>query len=439
MQATNNPNSLKRVAMATMIGTAIEYFDNYIYAMAAVLIFNHQFFHASDPLSGQIAALSTLALTFIARPLGAILFGHFGDRLGRKNTFVMSLLVMGISTVVIGLLPTYDRIGIWATILLCLCRIGQGIGLGGEWGGAALVAIENAPKGKRGWYGTFPQLGAPLGLLLANGVFLLITALFGQAAMTDWAWRIPFLSSFVLVAIGLYVRLKLTEATIFIAALNKPKPKALPMVEVIVTHFKPFFLGMLICIAGYVLFYIMIAFSQIYAKSTPTVSEAGYAMGLGFSPQIFTALLMCSAISLAITIAISGKYIDIIGRRIWLIWTTFGVAIFGLALPYFLDNGTTTSLFWFLMIGMGLIGMGYGPLASLLPELFPTHARYSGASLTYNISGLFGASVAAIITLPLNANYGLKGVGIYLTLNAIVSLIGLWFIAETKDKTLNLG
>ena len=436
MQPLNKPNSLKRVAMATMIGTAIEYFDNYIYTMAAVLVFNHQFFHAADPLSGQIAALSTLALTFIARPLGAVLFGHFGDRLGRKNTFVMNLLVMGISTVVIGLLPTYDSIGIWATILLCLCRIGQGIGLGGEWGGAALVAIENAPEGKRGWYGTFPQLGAPLGLLLANGVFLLITVLLGQAAMTDWAWRIPFLSSFVLVAIGLYVRLKLTEAPIFIATLNKPKPKALPMMEVIVTHFKPFFLGMLICMAGYVLFYIMIAFSQIYAKSAPTVSEAGYAMGLGFSPQIFTALLMCSAISLAITIAISGKYIDIVGRRIWLIWTTFGVAIFGLALPYFLDNGTTTSLFWFLMIGMGLIGMGYGPLASFLPELFPTHARYSGASLTYNISGLFGASVAAIITLPLNANYGLKGVGIYLTLNAVLSLIGLWFITETKDKYL---
>ena len=436
MQPLNKPNSLKRVAMATMIGTAIEYFDNYIYTMAAVLVFNHQFFHAADPLSGQIAALSTLALTFIARPLGAVLFGHFGDRLGRKNTFVMNLLVMGISTVVIGLLPTYDSIGIWATILLCLCRIGQGIGLGGEWGGAALVAIENAPEGKRGWYGTFPQLGAPLGLLLANGVFLLITVLLGQAAMTDWAWRIPFLSSFVLVVIGLYVRLKLTEAPIFIAALNQLKPKTLPVMEVIVTHFKPFFLGILICIAGYVLFYIMIAFSQIYAKSAPTVSEAGYAMGLGFSPQIFTALLMCSAISLAITIAISGKYIDIVGRRIWLIGTTFGVAIFGLALPYFLDNGTTTSLFWFLMIGMGLIGMGYGPLASFLPELFPTHARYSGASLTYNISGLFGASVAAIITLPLNANYGLKGVGIYLTLNAVLSLIGLWFITETKDKYL---
>ncbi|OOF41618.1 metabolite transport protein [Rodentibacter mrazii] len=429
-------NSPKRVAMATMIGTAIEYFDNYIYAMAAVLVFNHQFFHATDPLSGQIAALSTLALTFIARPLGAVLFGHFGDRIGRKNTFVMSLLLMGISTVAIGLLPTYDCIGIGATILLCLCRVGQGIGLGGEWGGAALVAVENAPEGKRGWYGTFPQLGAPLGLLLANGVFLLIGGIFGQAAMLDWAWRIPFLSSILLVVIGLYVRLKLTEAPIFLEALNKPQPKRLPMLEVVTTHFKPFFLGMLICIAGYVLFYIMIAFSQIYAKSAPTVSEAGYVMGLGFSPQVFTALLMTSAISLAVTIAASGKYIDKVGRRVWLIWTTVGVAIFGITLPFFLENGTTTSLFWFLVIGMGLIGMGYGPLASFLPELFPTHARYSGASLTYNVAGLFGASVASIIALPLNANYGLKGVGIYLAFNAVLSLIGLWFIHETKDKKL---
>ena len=436
MQPLNKPNSLKRVAMATMIGTAIEYFDNYIYTMAAVLIFNHQFFHAADPLSGQIAALSTLALTFIACPLGAILFGHFGDRFGRKNTFVISLLVMGVSTMVIGLLPTYDSIGIWATLLLCLCRIGQGIGLGGEWGGAALVAIENAPEGKRGWYGTFPQLGAPLGLLLANGAFLLITDILGSAAMTDWAWRIPFLSSSILVVIGLYVRLKLAEAPIFVTALDKPQPKTLPMVEVIITHFKPFFLGMLICIAGYVLFYIIIDFSQIYAKSAPSQSEAGYAMGLGFSPQIFTALLMYSAVSLAISITISGKCIDKIGRRIWLIWTTVAVAIFGLALPYFLENGTTVSLFWFLIIGMGLIGMGYGPLSSFLPELFPTHVRYTGASLTYNIAGLFGASVAAIIALPLNANYGLKGVGIYLTLNAVLSLIGLWFITETRDRQL---
>ena len=254
--------------------------------------------------------------------------------------------------------------------------------------------------------------------------------------MIDWAWRIPFLFSCVLVAVGVFVRLKLTEVPIFLAVLDESKSKTLPMMEVMVNHFKPFFLGILICISGYVLFYIMIAFSQIYAKSAPIISEAGYVMGLGFSPQIFTALLMFSSVSLAITITISGKYIDKVGRRIWLIWTTVGVALFGLVVPYFLENGTTVSLFWFLIIGMGLIGMGYGPLSSFLPELFPTHVRYTGSSLTYNIAGLFGASVAAIIALPLNANYGLKGVGIYLTLNAVLSLIGLWFITETRDRQL---
>ena len=429
-------NNLTQVASATMIGTAIEYFDNYIYAMAAVLVFNHQFFHQADPLSNQIAALSTLALTFVARPLGALIFGHFGDKFGRKNTFVMSLLLMGFATISIGLLPTYEQIGIYATILLCLCRIGQGIGLGGEWGGAALVAIENAPQGKRGWYGTFPQLGAPLGLLLANGAFLLVGMWAGQSNLVEWAWRIPFLSSIVLVAIGLYVRLKLTEAPIFLAALTQKQPTRIPMLTVLTTHFKPFMLGMFACMAGYVLFYIMIAFSQIYAKSAPTISEAGFKMGLGFSPQLFTALLMASAFSLAATIYLSGKYIDRIGRRIWMIWTTVGVAVFGLALPCFLENGSAVSLFWFLIIGMGLIGLGYAPLASFLPELFPTHARYSGASLTYNCAGLLSASVATIITLPLNAHYGLKGVGLYLAANAVLSLIGLWFMQETKNVEL---
>lgn len=432
----NTPNSKLQVASATMVGTAIEYFDNYIYAIAAVLIFNHQFFYSHDPMSNQLAALSTLALTFIARPLGAALFGHFGDKIGRKKTFMMSLLLMGISTVMIGLLPTYESIGIWATLLLCLCRIGQGIGLGGEWGGAALVAIENAPEGKRGWYGIYPQLGAPIGLLLANGIFLLIGYSLGEQALLDWAWRIPFISSVLLIGIGIYVRLKLTETPVFIHALAKQETHKVPIWSVFTTYFKPFLLGMLLCVAGYVLFYIMIAFSQIYAKSAPTLSTAGYPMGLGISSQIFTALLMVSAISLAISILLSGIYIDKFGRKIWLIITTFAVAIFGLCLPLFLQNGNTVSLFWFLMIGMWLIGMGYGPLASFLPELFPTSVRYSGASLAYNCAGILGASVATLITLQLNANYGLKAVGWYLSLNALLSLVALFLVKETKDTSL---
>lgn len=433
----SQPNNAFRVAGATMIGTAIEYFDNYMYAMAAVLVFNHQFFHSADPMSAQLASLSTLALTFVARPLGAAIFGHFGDRIGRKNTFIMSLLLMGISTVIIGLLPTYESIGIWATVALCLCRVGQGIGLGGEWGGAALVAIENAPQHKRGWYGIFPQLGAPIGLLLSNGVLFLVTFLFGDQALIEWAWRIPFLSSAVLIVIGIYVRLKLTETPIFLTALEGQKIYKMPVLSVFTTYFKPFALGLLISIAGYVLFYIMIAFTQIYATGEQTVSAAGHVMGLGISMKNFTALLLLSAFSLALGTALSGIYIDKFGRRIWLIWTTVGVLVLGITLPLFLEQGTEWSLFWFLIIGMALIGMGYGPLASFLPELFPTGLRYSGASLAYNCGGIFGASIATLVMLPLNASYGLIAVGIYLSVNALISLAALWKVKETRDLQLS--
>lgn len=212
-----------KVALASMVGTAIEFFDYYIYAAAAVLVFNTQFFHSGDPLSDDLLSLSTLALAFFARPIGSALFGHFGDKIGRKKTLVASLVLMGGSTVIIGLLPTYSQIGIWAPILLCICRVGQGIGLGGEWGGAALVATENAPEGKRAWYGTFPQLGAPIGLFVANATFFLVSYFWGQQALVEWAWRIPFISSLALVLVGLYVRLTLHESHVFIEAEEKGK------------------------------------------------------------------------------------------------------------------------------------------------------------------------------------------------------------------------
>ena len=217
-QLRNDP---LKVALASMVGTAIEFFDYYIYAAAAVLVFNTQFFHSGDPLSDDLLSLSTLALAFFARPIGSALFGHFGDKIGRKKTLVASLVLMGGSTVVIGLLPTYSQIGIWAPILLCICRVGQGIGLGGEWGGAALVATENAPEGKRAWYGTFPQLGAPIGLFVANATFFLVSYFWGQQALVEWAWRIPFISSLALVLVGLYVRLTLHESHVFIEAEEK--------------------------------------------------------------------------------------------------------------------------------------------------------------------------------------------------------------------------
>ena len=425
-----------KVALASMVGTAIEFFDYYIYAAAAVLVFNTQFFHSGDPLSDDLLSLSTLALAFFARPIGSALFGHFGDKIGRKKTLVASLVLMGGSTVVIGLLPTYSQIGIWAPILLCICRVGQGIGLGGEWGGAALVATENAPEGKRAWYGTFPQLGAPIGLFVANATFFLVSYFWGQQALVEWAWRIPFISSLALVLVGLYVRLTLHESHVFIEAEEKGKKLKAPVSVVFTKHFKPMVIGTFIMVATYSLFYIMTAFAQAYSRTPATLSEAGYPMGLGIPANTFTGLLLMSAIVFAIFISISGLYADKIGRRKWLIWTTVSILIFALCMPLFLRNGTPTSVFAFLVIGMALMGMTFGPMAALLPELFPTEVRYSGASLAYNIASIIGATIAAMISLKINALYGLMGVGIYLAINAFLTLLALLASKETKNVDL---
>ena len=432
-QLRNDP---LKVALASMVGTAIEFFDYYIYAAAAVLVFNTQFFHSGDPLSDDLLSLSTLALAFFARPIGSALFGHFGDKIGRKKTLVASLVLMGGSTVVIGLLPTYSQIGIWAPILLCICRVGQGIGLGGEWGGAALVATENAPEGKRAWYGTFPQLGAPIGLFVANATFFLVSYFWGQQALVEWAWRIPFVSSLALVLVGLYVRLTLHESHVFVEAEEKGKKLKAPVSVVFTKHFKPMVIGTFIMVATYSLFYIMTAFAQAYSRTPATLSEAGYPMGLGIPANTFTGLLLMSAIVFAIFISISGLYADKIGRRIWLIWTTVSILIFALCMPLFLGNGTPASVFAFLVIGMALMGMTFGPMAALLPELFPTEVRYSGASLAYNIASIIGATIAAMISLKINALYGLMGVGIYLAINAFLTLLALLASKETKNVDL---
>ena len=432
-QLRNDP---LKVALASMVGTAIEFFDYYIYAAAAVLVFNTQFFHSGDPLSDDLLSLSTLALAFFARPIGSALFGHFGDKIGRKKTLVASLVLMGGSTVVIGLLPTYSQIGIWAPILLCICRVGQGIGLGGEWGGAALVATENAPEGKRAWYGTFPQLGAPIGLFVANATFFLVSYFWGQQALVEWAWRIPFVSSLALVLVGLYVRLTLHESHVFVEAEEKGKKLKAPVSVVFTKHFKPMVIGTFIMVATYSLFYIMTAFAQAYSRTPATLSEAGYPMGLGIPANTFTGLLLMSAIVFAIFISISGLYADKIGRRKWLIWTTVSILIFAVCMPLFLGNGTPTSVFAFLVIGMALMGMTFGPMAALLPELFPTEVRYSGASLAYNIASIIGATIAAMISLKINAFYGLMGVGIYLAINAFLTLLALLASKETKNVDL---
>lgn len=430
----NNP---RKVAVATMVGTAIEYFDNYIYAMAAVLVFNSQFFDSADPLANDMQALSTLALTFFARPIGAVLFGHFGDKIGRKKTLVASLLLMGISTIAIGLLPTYADIGIWATLFLCLCRVGQGIGLGGEWAGAALVAVENAPKEKRAWYGIFPQLGAPIGLLLANGAFFLVGAIFGQKALVEWAWRIPFLSSVVLVVIGLYLRAKLHESDVFEQAEKQGKTVSVPVKTIFTDHFRPFFVGMMIAASGYVLFYILAAFAQLYWKNPATLSDAGYAMGLGQPASTYTTFLLITSVIFGIFIALSGIYAKTLGRRNLMLYSTLAMAVFGLTLPFFLENGTTTSVFWFVAIGFVIQGLTFGPMAVLLPEMFPTQVRYSGAALAYTVAGIVGGSVFTVMSVKINAEYGLSGIGWYLTAMSLASCVALWGLKETKQLELD--
>ena len=433
VQLRNNPY---KVAVASMIGTAIEFYDYYIYAAAAVLVFNTQFFDKSDPGAATLLSLSTLALAFFARPIGSAVFGHFGDKIGRKKTLVASLLTMGLSTVAIGLLPTYESIGLWAPLLLCICRIGQGLGLGGEWGGAALVATENAPEGKRAWFGTFPQLGAPIGLFLANGIFFAISGLIGPEALVEWGWRIPFILSLVLVVVGLWMRLTLHESHVYREAEAEGKTVKAPVQTVLLRHWKPIVQGTFIMVATYVLFYIMTAFVQVYSKGKPVLSDAGFPLGLGIPANTFTGFLLIGAVVFGIFTSISGVLADKIGRRRLLLVVTVGIILLGLTLPAFLHHGTPISVLVFLIVGMALMGMTFGPMAAFLPELFPTEVRYSGASLAYNFAAIVGASVATMVAIELNTAYGLMGVGIYLAANGLLTIIALLLTHETKDADL---
>ena len=433
VQLRNNPY---KVAVASMIGTAIEFYDYYIYAAAAVLVFNTQFFDKSDPGAATLLSLSTLALAFFARPIGSAVFGHFGDKIGRKKTLVASLLTMGLSTVAIGLLPTYESIGLWAPLLLCICRIGQGLGLGGEWGGAALVATENAPEGKRAWFGTFPQLGAPIGLFLANGIFFAISGLIGPEALVEWGWRIPFILSLVLVVVGLWMRLTLHESHVYREAEAEGKTVKAPVQTVLLRHWKPIVQGTFIMVATYVLFYIMTAFVQVYSKGKPVLSDAGFPLGLGIPANTFTGFLLIGAVVFGIFTSISGVLADKIGRRRLLLVVTVGIILLGLTLPAFLHHGTPISVLVFLIVGMALMGMTFGPMAAFLPELFPTEVRYSGASLAYNFAAIVGASVATMVAIELNKAYGLMGVGIYLAVNGLLTIIALLLTHETKDVDL---
>lgn len=414
---TVRPNTRRRVLFASLIGTTIEFFDFYIYATAAVLVFPQLFFPSADPASAMLQSLATFALAFLARPIGSAVFGHFGDRIGRKATLVAALLTMGLSTVAIGLLPTYASIGVVAPLLLAVCRFGQGLGLGGEWGGAVLLATENAPPGKRAWYGMFPQLGAPLGFFLATGIFLLLTAMLDDAAFFAWGWRVPFLGSAVLVLLGLWVRLRLTETPAFQRAIALDERVRFPMMVVLARHPRALLAGTFSALATFVLFYLMTVFALSWGTSA-----------LGYTRDEFLWLQMIGVLLFAATIPLAAIYADRHGARRAMIVATLGILGFGVVFAPLFVAGSLGGTMLFLALGLALMGLTYGPLGTLLAGMFPTAVRYTGASLAFNLSGILGASLAPYVATWLALNHGLAYVGYYLAAAAVLTLAALFTV-----------
>ena len=414
-------NSPRRVLFASLIGTTIEFFDFYIYATAAVIVFPQLFFPESDPATATLKSLITFALAFFARPVGSALFGHFGDRVGRKATLVAALLTMGLSTVAIGLLPTYASIGVLAPVLLAICRFGQGLGLGGEWGGAVLLATENAPPGKRAWYGMFPQLGAPLGFLCSTGIFLLLTEVMDDAQFMSWGWRIPFLSSAALVFVGLWVRLRITETPDFQKTLDQGERVRLPMLTVLREHPGALLAGTFALVSTFVLFYLMTVFNLSWGTAQ-----------LGYTREQFLLMLMIAVLFFGAGIPVSALLADRYGRRLAMVVATIAIIVFGVFYGPLFSIGTGASVLLFLVIGMTVTGLTYGPCGTLLADMFPTAVRYTGASLAFNLAGILGASLTPSIATYLATKHGVSHVGYYLAAAATLTLIALLLSPRAK-------
>ncbi|MDB0525094.1 MFS transporter [Ralstonia solanacearum] len=422
---TANGAGRARIVFASFIGTAIEFYDFYVYATAAALVIGPVFFPRGSATAQALSAFITFGIAFVARPIGSFLFGHFGDRIGRKSTLVASLLVMGISTTLIGLVPGYDAIGSLAPVLLCILRFGQGIGLGGEWGGAALLATENAPEGKRAWFGMFPQLGPSVGFLASNGLFFGLALSLSDAQFRSWGWRVPFLVSAVLVALGLYVRLKIAETPAFQAAIERRERVRVPIAALLAHHWRPTLLGALAMVVCYTLFYISTVFSLSYGVST-----------LHFTRPGFLGLLCLAVVFMALATPLSAWASDRWGRKPVLIAGIVAAILSGFAMAPLLGSGSTPLVALFLIIELFLMGVTFAPMGALLPELFPTHVRYTGAGVSYNLGGILGASIAPYIAQVLVAQGGLAWVGAYVSAAAAISLAGVLCMHETRGVRL---
>ncbi|ODT57794.1 MAG: MFS transporter [Phenylobacterium sp. SCN 69-14] len=407
--------SAQRILAASLVGTAVEFYDFYIYATAASLVFGPLFFPAASPAMQLLSSYATMAVAFFARPLGAIVFGHFGDRIGRKSTLVASLLLMGGSTVAIAFLPTYHQAGWLAPALLCVLRFGQGFGLGGEWGGAALLAVENAPPGWRARYGMFPQLGAPVGFIAANGLFLILGVLLTPEQFQAWGWRIPFVGSILLVGVGLWVRLRITETPAFAKALEHEKPSDVPLAELFKRHLLPTLAGTFAVVACFAVFYISTAFALGYGTTT-----------LGHSRETFLGVQLGAIGFMALGIVLAGYWSDASNpRRVLMVGCFMAVAVGALMAPM-MGSGSLLGSWGFLSLALLTMGFVYGPLGAFLPGLFPARVRYTGASMSFNVGGIIGGGLTPVVAQALaTSGGGLPAVGVYLAAAAAISLVAL--------------
>ena len=428
-------DSVKTVIAASMVGTAIEFYDFYAYGTAAANYFPKVFFgDTTNPTVALLASLLTFAIAFIARPLGSLVFGHFGDRMGRKTTLVVSLLTMGIATFLIGCLPTYNQWGVAAVAVLCLCRFVQGIGLGGEWSGAALVATENAPEDKRALYGSFPELGAPIGFFLSNGTYFLLETFNDNDALLAWGWRVPFLLSSILVIVGLVVRVQMEETPIFRMAQEQKKVVKSPLTEVFKKSWKEVIQATFLVAVTYTLFYTLATWSL--AWGTKTVEQGGG--NLGFSNREYLLMLMIAVCVFAAFIIISCVNADKFGRKRVIVISSCCLVAFALLFPFLLDPSVVgqrnfAANLLFLCIGFALMGTAFGPIGAFLPELFDANVRYSGSGIGYNLAAIVGAAFVPTIATWLSHHWGVHSVGLYLGVMALCCLIAVLSCKETKN------
>ena len=430
-------DSVPEIIAASMVGTAIEFYDNYCYSIAAASYFGTIFFPAAskaNPALGTMYAFLTFAVSFLARPFGSMLFGHFGDKIGRKTTLVVALMTMGISTFVVGLLPGYEQLGALSIVILCICRACQGVGLAGEWSGAALVATENAPANKRALYGSFPNLGAPIGFFLSNGTYFLLETFNDNDAMLAWGWRVPFLLSSILVIVGLVVRVQMEETPIFRMAQEQKKVVKSPLTEVFKKSWKEVIQATFLVAVTYTLFYTLATWSL--AWGTKTVEQGGG--NLGFTNQEYLLMLMIAVCVFAAFIVISCVNADKFGRKRVIIISSCCLIAFALLFPFLLDpavvgqrNFATNLLF--LCIGFALMGTAFGPIGAFLPELFDANVRYSGSGIGYNLAAIVGAAFVPTIATWLSHHWGVHSVGLYLGVMALCCLIAVLSCKETKN------